>query len=185
MTLKDITNAAEAAMKKSLAHTEHEFSTINTGKAQPSMVEGVMVEAYGSMMPLKSCATTTTPDARSIVITPFDKGLLKAIEKAILGANIGLTPSVQGAIVRCPVPELTGERRAELVKLANRYAEAGRVQVRNNRREALENVKKIQKEKTASEDDCKRTEKEVQTLTDKYIALVDTALKNKEKDLRG
>lgn len=185
MTLQDIVSAAETAMKKSLAHTEHEFSTINTGKAQPAMVEGVMVEAYGSMMPLKNCATTTTPDARSIVITPFDKGLLKAIERAILGANIGLTPSVQGAIVRCPVPELTGERRVELIKLANRYAEAGRVQVRNNRRDALEGVKKIQKEKTASEDECKRAEKDVQTVTDKYIGFVDAALKAKEADLRG
>ncbi|MCR5184436.1 MAG: ribosome recycling factor [Opitutales bacterium] len=183
--IKDILNTAEAAMKKTLAHTEHEFSTINTGKAQPSMVESVMVEAYGSMMPLKNCATTTTPDARSIVITPFDKGLLKAIERAILGANIGLNPAVQGAIVRCPIPELTGERRAELVKVANRYAEAGRVQIRNNRRDALEGVKKIQKDKTASEDECKRAEKDVQTLTDKYIGFIDAALKAKESELRG
>lgn len=182
--LKKITDSTNEAMEKAVAHTEHEFSTINTGKAQPSMVEGVLVEAYGSMMPLKNCATVSTPDARSIVITPFDKGLLKAIEKAILGANIGLTPSVQGAIVRCPVPELTGERRNELVKVANRYAEEGRVRVRAVRRDSLELVKKINKDKAASEDDCKRTEKDIQTLTDKWIAVIDAAFKAKEADLK-
>lgn len=173
-----------AAMQKAVEHTEHEFSTINTGKAQPSMVENVQVEAYGSMMPLKNCATVMTPDSRSIVVTPFDKGLLKAVEKAILGANLGFTPSVQGTIVRCPVPELTGERRTELVKVANRYAEEGRVRVRNCRRDGLELVKKITKDKTASEDDCKRTEKEIQILTDKWIAAIDSALRSKEADLK-
>ncbi len=183
--LKKIISETAAAMAKAVEHTEHEFSTINTGKAQPSMVEGVQVEAYGSMMPLKNCATVTTPDARSIVITPFDKGLLKAVEKAILGANVGLTPAVQGGIVRCPVPELTGERRAELVKVANRYAEEGRVRVRNLRRDGLELVKKLNKEKAVSEDDAKRAEKEIQTVTDKHIAAIDGALKSKEADLKN
>ncbi|MCD8299065.1 MAG: ribosome recycling factor [Opitutae bacterium] len=182
--LKKIISETDAAMAKSVAHTEHDFSTINTGKAQPSMVEGVQVEAYGTTMPLKNCATVTTPDARSIVVTPFDKGLLKAIEKAILGANIGITPMVQGGIVRCPVPELTGERRAELVKVANRYAEDGRVRVRNCRRDGLELIKKINKDKAASEDECKRAEKEIQTVTDKWIAAIDSALKAKETDLK-
>jgi ribosome recycling factor len=109
---------------------------------------------------------------------------VKDIEKAILGANVGLTPANMGGFVRCSVPELSGERRAELVKVANRYAEAGRVGVRNCRRDALELVKKINKDKAASEDDCKRTEKDIQTLTDKYIAEVDKALKVKEADLQ-
>ncbi len=183
--LKKIISDTDASMSKAVAHTEHEFSTINTGKAQPSMVEGVQVEAYGTTMPLKSCATVTTPDARSIVITPFDKGLLKAIEKAVLGANVGLTPMVQGGLVRCPVPELTGERRAELVKVANRYAEEGRVRVRNSRREGLELIKKLSKDKGISEDEGKRAEKEIQNVTDKWISTIDSALKAKEADLKS
>lgn len=182
--LNKIKQDAEIAMKKALEHTVKEFSTIHTGKAAPSMVENLQVEAYGSMMRLKDTASVSTPDARSIVITPFDKSIIKDIEKAILGANIGLTPANMGSYVRCNVPELSGERRAELVKVANRFAEAGRVGVRNCRRDALEHVKKINKDKTASEDDCKRTEKDIQTLTDKYIAEVEKALKAKEADLQ-
>lgn len=182
--LKDIKQGAETAMKKVLAHTVKEFSTIHTGKAVPAMVENIQVEAYGSMMRVKDTATVSTPDSRTIIITPFDKSIVKDIEKGILGANVGLTPANMGTFVRCNVPELSGERRNELVKVANRYAETGRVGIRNCRRDALELVKKVNKDKAASEDDCKRTEKEIQTLTDKYIAEIDKALKAKETDLR-
>ena len=118
--LSKIKQDAESAMKKALEHTVKEFSTIHTGKAAPAMVENIQVEAYGSMMRLKDTASVSTPDARTIVITPFDKSIIKDIEKAILGANVGLTPANMGSFVRCSVPELSGERRAELVKVANR-----------------------------------------------------------------
>ena len=124
-------------MKKALEHTVKEFSSIHTGKAAPSMVENIQVEAYGSMMRLKDTASVSTPDARTIVITPFDKSIIKDIDKAILGANVGLTPANMGGFVRCSVPELSGERRAELVKVANRYAEAECVGVRSCSRETL------------------------------------------------
>ncbi|MDR0535261.1 MAG: ribosome recycling factor [Puniceicoccales bacterium] len=181
MDTKTILNAGTTGMKQAFEHTAHEFAGLNTGKAQPSMVENVTVEIYGSQMRLKDVATISTPDARSIVIQPFDKNAAKDIVQGIQAANLGFNPVPQGNIIRCPVPELTGERRAELVKVANRLAEEGRVRVRNVRRETLESLKKGAKE--ISEDDLKRAEKDVQTATDKWIAEIDKALKAKESDL--
>ena len=172
-----------ARMKKSVEHTLHEFSTIHTGKASPAMVETVMVEAYGSMMPLKGCAAITTPDARMIQVQPWDKGLLRAIEKALQMANIGVNPIIDGSLIRLPFPELSKERRQEFVKTANRLAEEGRVGVRHVRRDAIEAAKKQKKDGKMSEDEEKRLEKDVQTLTDKSIKDIDTALANKEKEL--
>jgi ribosome recycling factor len=173
----------QARMKKALDHALHEFSSIHTGKASPAMVEGVMVDAYGSQMRIKDCAAITTPDARLIQIQPWDKGLTKAIEKAIQMANIGLNPSVDGHLVRVPLPELSRERRQEFVKVANRMAEDGRVQVRNIRRDALDALKKAQKDGKISEDDLKRFEKDVQTFTDKTIKDIADHLAKKEKEL--
>lgn len=173
----------QAKMKKALEHTLHEFSTIHTGKAQPSMVEGVMVEAYGSMMRLKECAAITTPDPRLIMIQPWDKGITQAIVKAIQLANLGLNPAVDGANVRIPLPELSRERRQEFVKVANRMAEEGRVQIRNIRRDTMDTIKKAQKDGAISEDDLKRYEKEVQAATDKTIKDVGEHLAKKEKEL--
>lgn len=169
----------DARMKKAVAHTLHEFSSIHTGKANPSMVEGVMVEAYGSMMRLKDCAAITTPDARMLVIQPWDKALTQAVAKAILTANLGFNPSVDGTMVRIPLADMSRERRQEFVKIANRLAEEGRVHVRNVRRDAFESIKKAK----LPEDDAKRTEKEIQTLTDKAIAEVNLHLAAKEKEL--
>jgi ribosome recycling factor len=174
---------AQARMKKAVDHTLHEFSTIHTGKASPAMVESVQVEAYGSMMPLKGCAAITTPDPRMIQIQPWDKALLRPIEKALQMANIGVNPVVDGSLVRLPFPELSKERRQEFVKTAHRLAEEGRVAVRHVRRDAMEAAKKLKKDGKISEDDEKRLEKDVQTATDKAIKDIDTALAHKEKEL--
>ncbi|AOS44726.1 Ribosome-recycling factor [Lacunisphaera limnophila] len=174
---------AQARMKKAVDHTLHEFSTIHTGKASPAMVESVMVEAYGSMMPLKGCAAITTPDPRMIQIQPWDKGVLRAIEKALQMANIGVNPVVDGTLIRLPFPELSRERRQEFVKTAQRLAEEGRVAVRHVRRDAMEATKKLKKDGKISEDDEKRLEKDVQAATDKAIKDIDGHLANKEKDL--
>lgn len=173
----------QARMKKALDHTLHEFSTIHTGKASPSMVEGVQVEAYGSSMRIKDCAAITTPDARLIQIQPWDKGLTKAIEKAIQQANLGLNPAIDGNVIRVPLPELSRERRLDFVKVANRMAEEGRVQIRNVRRDALDSLKKAEKDGKISEDDLKRFEKDAQTATDKMIKEIADHLAKKEKEL--
>ena len=176
-------NDMQARMKKALDFTLHEFSSIHTGKASPTMVEGVMVDAYGSQMRIKDCAAITTPDARLIQIQPWDKGLTKAIEKAIQQANIGLNPTVDGQLIRVPLPELSRERRQEFVKVANRMAEEGRVQIRNVRRDTMDALKKSQKDGTISEDDLKRFEKDVQAATDKTIKDINDHLARKEKEL--
>jgi ribosome recycling factor len=174
---------AQARMKKAVDHSLHEFATIHTGKASPAMVESVMVEAYGSMMPLKGCAAITTPDPRMIQVQPWDKGVLRAIEKALQMANIGVNPVVDGNVIRLPFPELSRERRQEFVKTAHRLAEEGRVSVRHIRRDAMESAKKLKKDGKISEDDEKRLEKDVQAATDKAIKDIDVALAAKEKEL--
>ena len=140
--MSTILSDAQAKMKKAVDYTLHEFSAIHTGKATPAMVEGVMVEAYGSMMRLKECAAISTPDARLIHIQPWDAGLVKAVEKAIQMANLGFNPIIDGKLVRIPLPDMSRERRQEFVKNAHRLAEEGRVHVRNVRRDILETVKK-------------------------------------------
>lgn len=172
-----------ARMKKAIDFTLHEFSSIHTGKASPAMVEGVMVEAYGSMMRLKECAAISTPDARMIQVQPWDKGLIRAVEKALQQANLGINPVVDGSLIRLPLPDLSKERRLEFVKVAHKLAEEGRVNLRHARRDAMENVKKTKKDGKMSEDEEKRMEKEIQTLTDKSIKDIDTHLAHKEKDL--
>src|SRR3954468_2374469 len=170
---------AQTRMKKAVDHTLHEFSAIHTGKATPQMVESVMVEAYGSSMRLKECAAISTPDARMIQIQPWDAGLAKAIAKGVIDANLGFNPIIDGKTIRVPLPDMSRERRQEFVKTAHKLAEEGRVQVRNVRRDAIEQVKKAK----LSEDDTKRLEKDIQTATDKSIADINTHLAHKEKDL--
>ncbi len=173
----------QARMKKSLDHTLHEFGTIRTGKASPAMVEGVMVEAYGTAMRLRDCAAITTPDARLIQITPWDKSIIRNVEKALQTANLGINPIVDGGIIRMPLPELSRERRQEFVKVAHKLAEEGRVSVRNSRHEAMETAKRQQKEGKLSEDDARRIEKEIQVATDRSMKDIDTHLAAKEKEL--
>jgi len=173
----------QAKMKKAFEHTLQEFSSIHTGKASPTMVEGVMVEAYGSQMRLKECAAISTPDPHMIQIQPWDKAIVQAVVKGIQMANLGLNPTVDGSIVRVPLPQLSRERRLEFVKVANRMAEEGRVQIRNIRRETMDALKKGEKDGKVTEDDLKRFEKEVQTATDKAIKDIGEQVAKKEKDL--
>jgi ribosome recycling factor len=170
---------AQTRMKKAVDHTLHEFSAIHTGKATPQMVESVMVEAYGTMTPLKQCAAISTPDARLIAIQPWDTSLAKAIAKGIIDANLGFNPIVDGKTIRVPLPDMSRERRQEFVKTAHRLAEEGRVHVRNVRRDVIESVKKAK----LPEDETKRLEKDIQTATDKAIADINAHLAHKEKDL--
>lgn len=178
-----ILNDVQVRMKKAVDFTLHEFSTIHTGKASPAMVEGVMVEAYGSTMRLKECAAISTPDARMIQVQPWDKGLVRPVEKALQQANLGINPIVDGGLIRLPFPDLSRERRLEFVKIANKLAEEGRVNVRHARRDAMEQTKKALKDGKIAEDEEKRLEKEIQTATDKFIKDIDTHLASKEKEL--
>lgn len=174
-----ILSDTQAKMKKAVDYTLHEFSAIHTGKATPAMVEGVMVEAYGSMMRLKECAAISTPDPRLIQIQPWDASLVKAVEKAIQAANLGFNPIVDGKLVRVPLPDMSRERRQEFVKTAHKLAEEGRVHVRNVRRDALELLKKAK----LPEDEAKRLEKDIQATTDKAIKDIADHLAHKEKEL--
>ena len=170
---------AQAKMKKAVDYTLHEFSAIHTGKATPAMVEGVMVEAYGSSMRLKECAAISTPDARLIQVQPWDASLSKAIAKGIIDANLGFNPIIDGKLIRVPLPDMSRERRQEFVKTAHKLAEEGRVHVRNVRRDCIEIAKKAK----LPEDETKRLEKDIQTATDASIKSINDHLANKEKDL--
>ncbi len=170
---------AQAKMKKTVDYTLHEFSSIHTGKATPAMVESVMVEAYGTMTPLKQCAAISTPDARLIQIQPWDVSLMKSIVKGVQEANLGFNPIPDGKVIRIPLPEMSRERRQEFVKTAHKLAEDGRVHVRNVRRDLMETLKKAK----LPEDEAKRVEKDVQIATDKAIADINSHLAHKEKDL--
>ena len=170
-------------MERARDHAFNEFGSLHTGKANPGMVESLSVEAYGTQMKLLEVAAVTTPDPRSIRIEPWDKSILKSVEKAIQQANLGLNPVVDGHVVRCPIPELSTERRKELVKIAGTQAEDTRVGVRAARREALDTFKKMQKDSQITEDDLKDLEKQVQKMTDDTIKEVNDALKEKESEL--
>jgi len=178
-----IITETQGRMKKALDHTLHEFSTIRTGKASPAMVEGVMVQAYGTTMRLRDCAAITTPDPRLIQITPWDKSIIRDVEKALQTANLGINPLLDGGVIRMPLPELSRERRQEFVKVAHKLAEEGHVSIRNARHLGMETAKKEQKEGKMSEDDARRIEKEIQAMTEKFIKDVDAHLAAKEKEL--
>lgn len=174
-----IVASTETKMTKAVEHTLHEFDNIHTGKATPTMVENIQIEAYGSSMRIKDCAAISTPDSRMIVIQPWDKGVLQAVAKGIQVANIGLNPNIDGGLVRVPLPEMSRERREEFVKVAHRYAEEGKVGVRKARHDGLDELKKAK----LPEDESKRLEKEIQTVTDQAIARIAEHLAAKEKDL--
>jgi ribosome recycling factor len=169
--------------EKSIDHVMNEFKTLHTGKANSSMVENVSVDVYGSAMKLRDIAAITTPDARTIQIQPWDKSSCAPIEKALLEAKIGITPLITGEIIRLPIPELSGERREELCKIAQGFAEQSRVGVRASRKEAMDALKIAQKD-GLPEDDFKRAEKNVQKNTDDAVAKINDALAEKESDLR-
>ncbi len=181
--MDEILFTAEEGMDKALDFMKHEFSSVRTGKASPALVEGIEVDAYGSVMKLKQLALISTPEPRLIVIQPFDASTIKPIEKAINESKIGITPSVDGKLIRLPVPELSEERRKELVKTLKNMAEETRVRMRAARRHAMETAKKMQKEGGLTEDDLKSAETQIQKLTDKFVADVDAQLTSKEGDI--
>lgn len=183
MPINDIYKATQDKMHKAVEAVDHEFNSLRTGRASVALVDGVQVDAYGSKMPIKQMATVATPDSRTIVITPFDKNQMGAIEKAILASNIGMTPNNDGKVIRLTVPALTEERRKDLVKLAKKMAEDGRVAIRNIRRHANEDIKKTEKSHEISEDDRDKANHKVQEMTDKFIKEVDDLLVRKEKEI--
>ena len=183
MNSHPIIKEMRSRMEKAEEHTLHEFSGIHTGKASPAMVEGVMVEAYGGTMRLKEIAAITTPDSRLIQVQPWDKTLIKPVEKALQMANLGINPAVDGALIRLPLPDMSRERRQELTKVVHRLAEEGRVSVRNARRDAIDALKKLKKDGSIGEDDEQRLEKEVQLQTDNFIKEIGSHAESKEKEL--
>jgi ribosome recycling factor len=183
MTAEEILFEAEMTMEKSVDYMIHEFSAVRTGKASPNLVENVDVEAYGSTMKLKQLALITTPESRLLVVQPFDAATVKDIEKALKESKIGITPAVDGKIIRLPVPELSEERRKELVKSLRQMAEEARVRVRANRRTAMDEAKKLQKAGDVTEDGLRDLENGVQKLTDRFVKSVDDHLERKEAEV--
>jgi ribosome recycling factor len=173
----------ETKMKKAIEATQQSFNSLRTGRANASVLDRVTVDYYGMETPLKSLANISTPDATTITIQPYDKGSIEQIEKAISMSDVGLTPNNDGEIVRLNIPPLTSERRQELVKIAGKYAEEGRVSIRNIRRDAIEEVRKAEKNHEVSEDESHDIQEKIQKLTDKYVNKVDELLKAKEEDI--
>ena len=172
----------EDLMNKAIGHLEAELIKIRAGKANPQMLEGIMVDYYGSVTPISQVGNISVMDARTLSVQPWEKNMLQPIERAIIAANIGINPQNDGNIIRLFLPPLTEERRKELVKRANGEGEHSKVAIRNIRREAIEQIKKLQKD-GLSEDEAKDAEKEIQELTDKFISLVDKHLARKEKEI--
>ncbi len=182
MKLADLTDI-ELAMQNAVDATKRAFNTIRTGRANASLLDKIMVEYYGSPTPLKSLANVSTPDASTLMVQPFDPSSLSDIERAISMSDVGLVPNNDGKLIRLNIPPLTSERRKEFVKVASKYAEEGRVSVRNVRRDGLDVFKKQEKDSEISEDEFRDLQDEVQTLTDTYTAQIDQALKAKEEDI--
>lgn len=180
---KDELKALRENMDKAIAFLQGEYLSIRTGRAHPGLVSEIKVDYYGTPTPIKQIANITVPEGRVLQIAPFDKSSLKAMEKAILAANIGMTPQNDGANIRLTLPELTRERRVELTKLLAKKAEDARVVIRNCRRDAIETLKKQEKASEITEDDLKNLTKDVQDITDSYIKKIDEVYKVKEKEV--
>ncbi len=183
MTTRDLLREAEEKMHKTVEATHRELSTVRTGRASPNLVEGVKVSYYDTQTPVKQLATITTPDPRTIVIQPWDAAVLGEIERALLEANIGITPTNDGHVIRLSIPQPTKERREELAKLVRKMAEEGRISIRTGRHHTIEQIRKLGKDRAVSEDDAFTSQEEVQKLTDKFIAKIDEMLKQKEKEV--
>lgn len=180
MTLADHHKQARQAMDKAVEAVRREFSTVRTGKATTALLDLVRVEAYGSEVPLNQVANVAAPEPKLLTVQPWDKSLLKAVEKSILASDLGLTPSNDGNVIRIPLPALTEERRKELVKVIHKFAEEGRVAVRHARTEAISRIKKTEH---VSDDDKKHAEKDVQKLHDDHLKMVEDAVKAKEAEI--
>ncbi|MGE5478873.1 MAG: ribosome recycling factor [Chloroflexota bacterium] len=183
MTVKDITAATRDQMSKSLDHTKSQIAKVRTGRASSGLLDGITVAYYGSPTPISQVAGISVPDARTIVIQPFDRTILVDIEKAVRSADLGFNPQNDGSIIRIPVPPLTEERRKEFVKMCKKFAEDGKIAIRNVRRDQMDTLKKAEKGKDITEDDRKRGEEEIQKITDDFIKKVDVILNDKEKEL--
>lgn len=183
MEYNEIIANTKELMAKAVDFSKNQIAKVRTGRATASLVDGLKADYYGSLTPISQMANISTPDARTIVIQPFDKSNLKEIEKSIQAADLGFNPQNDGTIIRIPVPPLTEERRKEYVKLAKKYGEEGKISVRNVRRDQIELLRKNEKEKNITEDDKKRGEEEIQKITDQNIKLIDEATQAKEKEL--
>jgi ribosome recycling factor len=181
--LKDFIDEAKARMFKSVEATRGEFSTVRTGRASPHLLDRVDVDYYGAVTPLRQLAQISATEARLLTITPYDKSSIKAIEKAILESDVGLTPSNDGQVIRLQVPDLTEERRRDLVKVVHNIAEQGRVAVRNIRRDVMHDLRELKSEGEVGSDDEHRAESGLQKLTDERIAEIDSALAGKEEEI--
>lgn len=181
--INDIKRDAEKRMQKALESLEHELTKVRTGRANVSLLDHVHIDYYGSQMPLNQVASVTTPDARTLLITPWEKQMVPVIEKAILTSDLGLNPSTAGTAIRVPMPALTEERRKELIKVVRHEAEQARVSIRNVRRDSNQKFKDAVKDKLMTEDDEKRGHDMIQKLTDKFIVDIDRILQVKEKEL--
>lgn len=181
--IDEIELQADDRMEKALEALKKELASIRTGRANPGLVEHVQVEYYGTITPLNQISGISVPEARLIVINPWDKHALSAIEKALLKANLGLTPSNDGKVIRLAIPQLTEERRKELVKMVGKRVEDGRVEIRNIRRDSIEEMRSLEKNKQISEDDLRRGQELMQKLTDRYVAQIGDIATNKEAEL--
>jgi ribosome recycling factor len=181
--IDDLITDATRRMDASVEHTQHEFNTVRTGRASAALLDRIEVDYYGQQTPLKQLATLNVPEPRMLTVQPFDPSSLKSIEKAILESDLGLQPSNDGKIIRLPIPQLTEERRKELVKLVRHLAEEGRVAVRNVRRDAIHHLKELVDAGDVGADDEHRAEERVQKLTDQHVQKIDDLLKRKEAEI--
>lgn len=179
----ELLSSGEDRMKKAVQNLTKELSTLRAGRANPSLLEKIQIDYYGAPTPLNQLASISVPEARLLVVQPYDKSVIDEIEKAILKSDLGLTPSNDGDVIRISIPPLTEERRAELVKLVKKYAEENKVAVRNIRRDINDDLKKSEKNGEITEDELRRLTDEVQKLTDKYIAQIDKIVDEKEKEI--
>ena len=180
---QEVIKDLEERSKKTIASLKNELMNIRAGRANPQLVENIQVLYYGSMTPLKQVASISAPEARLLVIQPWDAKVLSEIEKAILKSDLGITPSNDGKIIRLPFPILTEDRRKELIKVAKKEGENSKIAVRNLRKDAIDEIKRMDKEESLPEDDRKNAESEIQEVVDKYNELIDDTIKEKEKEL--
>ncbi len=181
--LEEIKKDAGTRMAKSVASLRQELTKIRTGRAHTSLLDHITVEYYGSDVPLNQVSNVGVEDSRTLTVTPWEKDMVPKIEKAIMGSDLGLNPATAGTVIRVPLPPLTEERRKDMIRVVRHEAEGGRIAVRNIRRDAIHDVKELLKEKMIGEDDERRAEEEIQTITDKYIAEIDQTLAEKESEL--
>jgi ribosome recycling factor len=181
--LEEIKKDASSRMSKSVASLRQELTKIRTGRAHTSLLDHITVEYYGSEVPLNQVSNVGVEDSRTLTVTPWEKDMVAKIEKAIMTSDLGLNPATAGTVIRVPLPPLTEERRKDMIRVVRHEAEGGRIAIRNIRRDAIQDVKELLKEKMIGEDDERRAEDEIQTITDKYIAEIDKTLAEKESEL--